>query len=334
LIVAYLINQYPQPSQTFIRREIAGVESAGATVLRFTVRQWSGKLLDPDDIADQKRTKSILAAGPMEISFAVVRELFTRPNRFLRCIRLMWKFHRASTRGLAAQLMYVAEACVLRQWLYAARVAHLHAHFGTNSTTVASLCHELGGPPYSFTVHGPEEFDQPVGLSLREKVHHAAFAVTISTFGRSQLCRWSEAADWSKIHIVRCGVGPDFLQHQQAERIIESRFVCVARLEPQKGLLVLIEAVALLVREGVKLELTLVGDGSMRAMLETQINKLGLGGVVRMTGWQSGEQIRREMLNSRALVLPSFAEGLPVVLMESLALQLPVIATWVAGIPE
>ena len=111
-------------------------------------------------------------------------------------------------------LIYLAEACLLRRWLTELGIDHVHAHFGTNSTTVAMLCRMLGGPPYSFTMHGPEEFDAPRSLSLRDKIHHAAFVVAISEFTRSQLCRWAPSEDWHKIHVIHCvGVSPMFLEH-------------------------------------------------------------------------------------------------------------------------
>jgi len=112
------------------------------------------------------------------------------------------------------------------------------------------------------------------------------------------------------------------------------RVCCVGRLNEQKGHTLLIEAVAKLVREGVDVQLVLVGDGELRGAIEKRIAELGMQANVTITGWASGDVVRREILASRAMVLPSFAEGLPVVIMEALALGRPVISTYVAGIPE
>jgi glycosyltransferase involved in cell wall biosynthesis len=236
---------------------------------------------------------------------------------------------------LIAHLAYLVEACVLRGWLTQNNVQHVHAHFGTNATAVAALCRALGGPPYSFTTHGPEEFDQPRALSLTEKVHRAAFAVTVCWYGKSQLQRWCDSADWSRIHVIGCGIDSAFSPDVQQTPVPEDpRFVCVGRLEAQKGHLVLLEAVKAIRSDGLAIEMVFVGEGSMRGQLERAIQAMGLAGTVRLAGALSGNAVREEILNSRALVLSSFAEGLPVVLMEAMALGRPVIATWVAGVPE
>ena len=337
MTVAYLVNQYPQTSQSFIRREIAGLEAMGIVVERFSLRRWDGKLADPADEAERNRTRVVLGVGAAGLAGAVIREMFTRPARFFRALRLTIEVGNRSDRGLLRHSAYLAEACVLRKWLAACGATHLHAHFGTNSTTVAMLCRELGGPSYSFTAHGPEEFDALEGLSLGRKIERAKFVVAISSFGRAQLCRCCPPQSWGKIRVVRCGVDRSFLNSSQAisPPASESRkFVCVGRLESQKGHLQLVEAVAGLVAEGIAIQITLVGDGSMRAMIEQRIRELRLENTIRLSGWLSGAQVREEIVASRALVLPSFAEGLPVVLMEALALGRPVIATWVAGIPE
>jgi glycosyltransferase involved in cell wall biosynthesis len=223
---------------------------------------------------------------------------------------------------------------VLRRRLARCGAAHLHAHFGTNSAAVALLTRLLGGPPYSFTVHGPEEFDRPDSLSLTDKIANASFVAAVSSFGRSQLFRWCPLADWPKIRVVRCGVDAAFLSGGPRPVPETARLVCVGRLSEQKGQLLLLEALGLLTKEGVAFEMVLAGDGPMRREVEEQIERLGLKGRVRITGWVSGEQVREEIVAARALVLPSFAEGLPVVLMEALALGRPVLTTYIAGIPE
>jgi colanic acid/amylovoran biosynthesis glycosyltransferase len=337
--IAYLINQYPQPSQTFIRREIAALESLGVTVERFTVRRWSGQLVDPRDVAERDRTTTILDAGPLGLLGATLATMFTRPARFFRAMSLAIRTGRRSPRGLPYHAIYLAEACVLLRRLgsHAGRgdpVRHLHAHFGTNSATVAMLCAALGGPRYSFTTHGPEEFDSPVALALGEKVRHAAFAIAISDFGRSQLMRWSDLRDWDKLHVVRCTVDSSLLDGTIMPPPDEPRLVCVARLGEQKGHQVLLDAAARLARQGVPFQLTLIGDGELRPAIEETIRRHDLSRHVRLAGWMSNDAVRDEIVRSRAMVLPSFAEGLPVVFMESLALGRPVITTWIAGTPE
>lgn len=334
LKIGYLVNQYPGPSHSFIRREIAALEAQGLEIMRFTVRRTEAALPDQADLAEQARTRVILGAGSAALLLRSLAMLFGRPIAFARALGLAIRFGLLSHRGLLRHIAYLAEACLLAHWLAEGEAQHLHAHFGTNSAMVAMLCRELSGISYSFTVHGPEEFDRAEALALGEKVKRAAFVIAVSHFGRSQLFRWSRPEDWEKVEVVRCGLGADLLEASQAPAQSEPRLVCVARLGEQKGHLLLLEASARLKKEGMDFQLVLVGDGPMRRQIETRIHELNLEDRVRLTGWVSEKKVREAIVGSRALLLPSFAEGLPVVLMEALALGRPVVATYVAGIPE
>lgn len=214
------------------------------------------------------------------------------------------------------------------------KVQWLHAHFGTNSATVAALCRQLGGPPFSFTVHGPEEFDRPLSESLGLKIELAGQVVAISSFGLSQLQRWCNYREWSKLKIVRCGLEASSIAPSTTEPIQSNRLVCIARLVEQKGLFCLLEAAKQLSQERIDYTLLLIGDGPLRSDLERLIEASGLTGNIEILGWQSGEAIRRHLQDARCLVLPSYAEGLPVTIMEAFAAGRPVISTYVAGIPE
>jgi colanic acid/amylovoran biosynthesis glycosyltransferase len=332
--IAYLVNQYPQPSQSFIRREIRALEGLGYDVQRFTVRRWNGKLVDDGDRAENERTTSVLELGPLRLLFAAALAAVVRPLAFLRTLALAIRLGRRSDRGLPLHLVYFVEACALLKLLRRRGIEHVHAHFGTNSTTTALLCRALGGPAYSFTVHGPEEFDKPEFLHLGEKIARAAFVVAVSEFGRSQLFRTCEYRHWGKIHVVHCGVDASFHDVAPTAPPVEPRLVCVARLHEQKGLPILIDAAARLADLGTRFRLTIVGDGPLRATIEDRIAALGLAGVVELAGWKSNAEVRALIQQSRAMILPSFAEGLPVVIMEALALHRPVVSTYVAGIPE
>jgi len=228
--------------------------------------------------------------------------------------------------------MYVAEACCIVPWMQEFGATRIHAHFGNNSTEIAMLAFILGGPPYSFTIHGPTEFFIP--MSLKEKIGRSVFVVAVSSYGRSQLLLRSRHVHWPKIKVVRCGLEAAFHQSPVSMVAEPARLVCVGRLCKEKGQTLLIEAVARLTARGIPIQLVLAGDGPLRGTIEALITNHNLEQVVRLTGWISGDAVRSEILAARALVLPSFAEGLPVVLMEALALRRPVITTYVAGIPE
>lgn len=332
--IAYLVNQYPQPSQSFIRREIRALEELGYAVERFTVRRYDGPLVDEQDVAERERTTALLDAGPLQLLIGTALTLLTRPRSFAKSLALAVRLGRRSDRGWLRHLIYFVEACALLRLLARKGVDHVHAHFGTNSATTALFCRTLGGPSYSFTVHGPEEFDKPEFLHLGTKIEHAAFVVAVSEFGQSQLFRTCGYDEWSKVHVVHCGVDASFHDVAPTPPPPEPRLTCVARLHEQKGLPMLVDAVGLLRRNGVPVQVTIVGDGPLRGLLEKRIIELGLSDAICLAGWMSNAEVRRELLAARALVLPSFAEGLPVVIMEALALHRPVISTYVAGIPE
>lgn len=333
--VAYLINQYPKISHSFIRREILALEAMGITVERVSVRP-----IAPADLADEadrqecQRTRSLLGAGLFRLLGSGLGLALSRGPQWLQTLRLTLQVGRRSYRGLLRHFAYFLEACLLWRWLQVAGIAHIHAHFGTNSATVAMLCASLGGVSYSFTVHGPEEFDRPEAIALPEKIKRACFVVAISSYGRSQLYRWCSVDHWPKIQVVHCGLAADYLSQAITPVPEVPKLVCVGRLCEQKGQLLLVQAVKELRDKGVAIKLVLVGDGELRSPIEALIDQYHLTDQITITGWASGAVVQQQLLASRAMVLPSFAEGLPVVIMEALALGRPVISTYVAGIPE
>jgi glycosyltransferase involved in cell wall biosynthesis len=331
--IAYLINQYPKVSHTFIRREILALERHGFEIMRISIRGWDNDLVDDADIAERDGTRYVLRRGWLAMAGAMLTCCTLRPDRFVRAFALAVRLGWRAERPLPFHLVYLAEACLILGWLQKHGVQHLHAHFGTNSAEVAALVHELGGPPFSFTVHGPEEFDKARFIGLPEKISRASFVVAISSFGRSQLLRLVDHHKWSKIRVVRCGLDPDFYG-VPATYSDARHLVCVGRFCEEKGQLLLIEAARRLAEAGPQFTLTLAGDGEFRPAIEALIKEYGLEARVCITGWVNNDEVRRQVLQARALVLPSFAEGLPVVIMEAMALHRPVISTYIAGIPE
>lgn len=333
--IAYFTNQYPKVSHSFIRREIQALEALGQPVVRFAVRGWDDPLVDPRDIDERARTTYLLGQGLAGLFPAMLRILMTRPAAWIKALRMASHLTQMSDKGFAYHLVYLAEACRLALLCQSEGIDRLHAHFGTNAAEVAMLCRMVGGPTYSFTVHGPEEFDRPLGLHLAEKIDHAAHVVAISSFGRSQLYRWIDHGQWKKVRVVHCGLEASFLAPAEiTPPPDEPRFVCVGRLCEQKGQFLLLEAVRQLRDRGIRLKLVLAGDGEMRGVLEQFIDTHRLGDQVHITGWISSDAVKDALINSRIMVLPSFAEGLPVVIMEAMALGRPVITTSIAGIPE
>ncbi len=334
LRVAYLVNQYPAGSHTFIRREIHALESQGIVVQRIALRGWDTDLIDPQDLAERTLTQYVLVRGVRGLLSALVRTALVSPRRLLKAARLAWLMSRESDRPLAVHLAYLAEACVIRRWTSAQGALHLHAHFATNPAELAMLAHELDGPPYSFTAHGSDIMDRPAQIGLQHTVRHAAFVVAVCSFGRSQFFKWVPHGLWDRVRVVRCGLDPEYGKTASPATQRSRRLLCIGRLSKEKGQLLLVQAAQLVTAAGIEFELALAGDGPMRAEIEEQILRLGLAARVRITGWLDSAAIERELGLARALVVPSLSEGLPVVIMEAMAARRPVIAPYLAGIPE
>ena len=336
LRIAYLTNVYPKVSHSFIRREILALERQGFEVLRISIRRPAEALPDSSDRLEAERTL-VLLDGHVRLAGAFIAQMLARPRAFAAGLMLAISMGLRGASGIARSLAYLAEACRLVRMLESAGIRHMHVHFGTNPAAVARLAHRLSGITYSMTLHGPDEFDAPQALLLSEKIASAAFVVAISNFGRGQLMRWSQITDWPKIKVIRCGLDRQLLDGEKCSGPLSlpgpHDLVCIARLNTQKGLSLLLEAAADVARDH-HFSLRIVGDGELRPHLEAQIAALGLQSRVTLLGWRDAEDVRREILAACALILPSFAEGLPIVLMEALALGRPVVATCVAGIPE
>ncbi len=332
--ITYLINQYPKVSHSFIRREILALEKQGAHVQRIAQRGWDDKLVDEQDLSEREKTQYIVKQGLASLLLSAIKVLINSPRTFIRVLCMALGLVKGSDRSFAHHLIYFFEACQMQPWLKAHNSSHIHAHFGTNSSEIAMFASQLSGIPYSFTVHGPEEFDKPQALKLNQKIRYAKFVAAISSFGRSQLYRWADFQDWSKIKEVHCGLESSFYQTSVSVTPKKQSMVCVGRICEQKGQLLLIEAIKKLHDKGIEVHLILAGDGEMREEVETLINAYALNAFITITGWISSDEVRHHILSAEIMVLPSFAEGLPVVIMEAMSLKRLVVSTYVAGIPE
>lgn len=335
LRIAYLTSHYARASDSFIRGEVAQLRRLGCEVFTFSIRRPADCELVSDEIRRERRqTEDILAQPLWVLVWSLLATALQSPLRLLSTLELAWQCSPPGIKGRLLAFAYTWEAAHLARRLRSLRIQHLHNHIGEGSATVAMLAGRLAEVPFSLTVHGPNEFDRPQIIALQRKIEECAFVVGISSFGRSQLCRWSRYEDWHKIKVVHCGVDESFLDHPATPITAAPRLVSIGRLAEQKGQLLLVEAAAQLAEEGLEFEIVLVGDGPMRGELERLIEQRGLQHHVRLAGWKGAADVHEEILQSRALVMPSFAEGLPVVCMESLALRRPVISTCIAGIPE
>ncbi len=331
--IAYLVNTAPVTSSTFIRREMAALEAQGVTVRRFALRRWHQPLVDPADIADQARTHYILSGNLRGLALAALRQAVTGPAAFLRGRLARSPARSKGRRGGAARGLFPRGGVFPALLAPRGHRPHPRAFLVERRRGGADRPHH-GRPSYSFTAHGPDEFLTAAEDGLALKLSGAAFAVAISDFCRGQLLRFGGAQYRDRIAVARCGLDlDDFVPSERPAG--ESRIlVCVGRLCPQKGQVYLPAAVAALRGTEAPFRLVLIGDGESRPAIEAEIARHGVGDLIDLRGWQSSAEVLRTIAESRALVLPSFAEGLPIVLLEALALERPVVTTTVAGIPE
>lgn len=335
LRVAYLTGNFPEVSLTFILREIEALRALGTEVLTCAIRQTPVEQHpgQPEKHAAATTFYVLKAArNPLHL-LACQARMFSAPRRYFGALRLAIGIRAPGMGGLLRQLAYFLEATVLARHLEREAVDCIHNHFIAGSATVSMLTSEMTGIPFSFTLHGPADLFEPTKWALREKTKRARFVSTISHFARSQIMFHSDPADWDKIKIVHCGVDPSAYAPRSAPRTDgEIRLLFVGRLAPVKGIDMLLEAVGMLADQMPKLRLTIVGDGPERARL----TKLAapLGDLVSFVGYKSQAEVADLMSATDIFVLPSFAEGVPVVLMEAMASEVPVIATTVAGVGE
>jgi glycosyltransferase involved in cell wall biosynthesis len=332
--IAVFVSEYPAPSHTFIRREIDALRRRGIEVHTFSVRTpVKENVLSPRDEKDLSETFYILPPGLMRMVKANAKALSRHPLRYLRTFKDALTHRVPGARAQLWSLFYFQEAMILAAELEEKEIEHLHNHFANAAAIVGYLTSRYLGIDWSVTLHGISCFDHPSGTLLPEKIEHARFVACVTYFGRAQAFRVCAPEHWSKLFVSRCGVDLSRLPKKKP-RTGRKRFLTVGRISPEKGHVGLIQAFAAAIERGLDAELRLVGDGPDLEVVKREIQARGMGARVSMPGRVAEERVLEEMADADFFVMTSFMEGLPVVLMEALALELPVIAPCVAGIPE
>ena len=336
--MAYLVSRYPAVSHTFILREVQALRALG---LRVEVASVNAPDRAPERMTADERTEAAATYGIKQHGVAgALRALSVaagaHPGALLRTLLAAWGLG-CGLRRLYA-LAYAVEAVMVARWMAARGLRHLHVHFGNEAAAVGLLVKVYSGAGLSLTIHGPDEFDNVSGQRLRQKVEAADCVVCISQFARSQLMRLTAPAQWTKLQLCRLGVEPGHFGPTAGALPTRApgpvRLLSVGRLAPAKGQLLLVQACAELAHEGQLFELTVVGDGPDRAALEAAVQAHRLTHCIRFTGALNQPEVRAELDRADAFVLPSLAEGIPVVLMEAMASGVPCVTTPVNGIPE
>jgi glycosyltransferase involved in cell wall biosynthesis len=332
--LAYLTSQYPAASHTFIRREVEALRNLGREIDTFSVRPpGADETQGNADRSEADTTFYILRQSAVTFMVAHLGVILTSPASYFRTFALALAHRAPGVRNFLLSLAHFAESVLLARELKRRGVLHLHNHFANSAATVGLLAARMLDIGWSFTMHGISETDYPAGLMLGRKIEAARFVACVSYFGRAQGMRLVTPAHWTKMHVVRCGLPLDRLPPRKSDGNGRT-IVCVGRLSPEKGQAGLLKAFAELHGRHQDLGLRLVGSGPDRQALEDLAGDLGVSDRVAFLGRMTETDTLAEIARSDMLVLPSFMEGLPIVLMEAMALGVPVVASRVAGIPE
>ena len=340
--VAYLVSRYPAVSHTFVLREVRALRELGVEVDTVSVRRAGAA--DALATVDREELASTTALLPLSVR-AAVGLLATTVRHPAAVARLVVGAVREANPGLRAKAwraFYAVEALLLHRLLVRRGITHVHVHFANVAADVARLRTRFARDvrpgqrwTWSFTMHGPTELDDVTHWYLAQKADDADLVVCISDFARSQLMAITDEDRWSRFEVVRCGIDPErFAPADRSGHTGAIEIVCVGQLVHRKGQRVLLDALALLRDRGVDARVTLVGDGASRSELERAVDELDLRDRVKLTGAVGQDDIGTLYDAADVFCLPSFAEGVPVVLMEAMATGLPVVTTPIAGVPE
>jgi glycosyltransferase involved in cell wall biosynthesis len=332
--LGYLLSKYPAANHTYLLREVRALRRAGVEVVVAAVDgdDRPPAALSPEEREERAATFVVKARGAARIVADHLATLASRPGGYVAGVAHAVRLARGDLPRLAYNLFYFAEAVVAGRHLRARGCTHLHTHYATN---VAVLAARVFGLELSASIHGSAEFIDPSAQRLREKVAACTFVRAISSYGRSQLMLATPPSEWAKFAVVRLGVDPDGFPEVPPRRSAGAfRLASVGQLQPAKGYHLLLDACAALVAAGHDVRLTLAGDGPSRRSLEAHTAALGLAGRVAFPGAVNHDEVLALFAETDAFVLPSFAEGIPVVLMEAMASGLPCVASRITGIPE
>ena len=331
--IAYLVSQYPAPSHTFIRREVEELRKHGLDIQTFSIRSpLVTEIRSANDSDEHENTWYLLPASPILLMRAHFLSILQHPVRYFKTLKLA--FHHRIPGISLYPLLYFVEAIYLAVELKRRKITHLHNHFAQTGAIIGLLACRYLDIKWSFSVHGTSDFDGAAGLLLNDKLAAAEFVSCVSYFGRAQVMRLVNPVHWPKLFITRCGVNLDVLPHKTGDNHETISILCIARLSPEKGLIGLVEAFAKSVEKKPNLELRIIGEGPDRTIIEQTIIDLNLSKRCHLLGGASEEEIFNQLSLTDIFVISSLMEGLPVVLMEALAMKVPVIAPCVAGIPE
>jgi len=338
LAVAFLLSQYPAVSHTFLLQEVLGLRAHGFRIETASINRPDRPVhsLPVQEAAEAGATHYIKDGNPARALWLAFITALLHPKAVFRGIAAIFRLPNLTLRQRSRWIFYLVEALLVGRWMHSRNLRHLHVHFGGAVASVGYLTSIAWQIPYSLTIHGPEELLNADAYQLRDKLRQASFVFCISDFCRSQLCQLTPPSQWSKFSVIRLGVDPARLAPSNSARPANTplRVVCTGRLVAAKGHHILLEALKLLRDRGIDLHTTLIGNGPERTQLENFVRFHGMQKSVTFTSSLSHAETLTHVRDSDIFVLASFAEGIPVALMEAMAFAIPCISTTIAGIPE
>lgn len=335
--MAYVVSQYPMLSMIFIIREVIQLRNLGfrIDVASINAADRGREGLTETEAAEAEMTYYVIPDGVRGALRAHVKTLFNNPIDYLRGFVRAIKLAGLDVGQLIYNIAYLTEALMIGTWMQSRHQTHLHAHLGSQAATIAMFVKEVFGFSFSITIHGPDEFYDADRQYLGEKVIHSDFICCISHFARSQLSKLSPYEHWHKLKVARLGVDPSIFKPKVFNANPEVfEVICVGRLCSAKGQHILVDAIANIIKQGKKIRLRIVGDGIDRQSLEKHVQALGLDKNIIFEGAVNQDRIRNLYSRADVFSIPSFAEGIPVVLMEAMSMEIPCVTTRITGIPE
>lgn len=334
--MAYFLSRYPAVSHTFFLKEILGLRRMGFEIDAASVNPPDRPMsaLPPREAEEAHNTYYLKRTSVWKAFLVIVTVTLVNPLVAFRGFRAGLRLGRWDIIRKIYALFYMVEAFLLGRWMRQRRLTHMHVHFGGSVATVAMVAAETWGLDYSLTIHGPEEFYEVDDTYLPRKIEQAKFIFCISDFCRSQLMKYCDPGHWDKMHVIRLGVDPEEFTPVLRAEDPTLQIVCVGRLVPAKGQHILLRAFSRLHANGHAVHLTFVGDGPDYPSLKKEVAEKGLGANVTFRGALNHDQTRQQLAEADIFALASFAEGVPVALMEAMAMGIPCVSTCIAGIPE
>jgi glycosyltransferase involved in cell wall biosynthesis len=333
--LAYLVSAYPAISHTFILREVRQLRALGHRIVTASINRpdRAPGQMEAHERAEAEATYVVKQHGVAGALAALWFWGLHAPLALLATLRFGLRLRSGGKAGWSG-LAYAVEAAMVARWMRREGARHLHVHFGNAGASVGVLVKRLTACHLSYTIHGPDEFDEVQGQHLALKMREADAVVCISQFARGQLMRITDPAHWGKFRVCRLGVEPEQFRFALRQPGPLAELLCVGRLTPAKGQILLVQALAQLRDAAVPFHLTLVGAGPDRGRIEREVTACGLERHVTLTGALTQDQVRQHFARADIFVLPSLAEGIPVVLMEAMSCGVPCVTTPVNGIPE